>query len=182
MENGHGPGADSTTGGSANEPQLFDVTIIGAGPTGLFGAFYAGMRNMTVKIIDALEEPGGQLTALYPEKYIYDSPGFPKVIAKDLVKNLVEQAGQWNPSMCLGERVQMIRQTGEGHWVIETDKDQHQTRTIVICAGVGAFAPNKLAAPGVTELEGTGVHYFVKEKAAFKGKRRQLRISEQRQA
>jgi thioredoxin reductase (NADPH) len=151
--------------------QIFDVTIIGAGPTGLFGAFYAGMRNMTTKIIDALPEPGGQLAALYPEKYIYDAPGFPKIIAKDLVKNLVEQACQWNPVLVLGERVIMIRQSEEGHWLIETDKNVHPTRTIVVCAGVGAFAPNKLNAPGVSELEGTGVHYFVKEKAAFQGKR-----------
>jgi thioredoxin reductase (NADPH) len=171
MNNGHETGVDGTGVASADEVQVFDVTIIGAGPTGLFGAFYAGMRNMTVKIIDALEEPGGQLTALYPEKYIYDAPGFPKVIAKDLVRNLVEQCSQWNPSMCLGERVQMITQAGDGNWHIETDKDTHITRSIVICAGVGAFAPNKLVAPGVAELEGTGVHYFVKEKAAFKNKR-----------
>ena len=151
--------------------QIYDVTIIGAGPAGLFGAFYAGMRNMTVKIIDALPEAGGQLAALYPEKYIYDAPGFPKIIAKDLVKNLVEQASQWNPALCMGERVMALQQSPEGHWVLTTDKGEHLTRTIVVCAGVGAFAPNKLNAPGVDELEGRGVHYFVKEKAAFQGKR-----------
>src|SRR5438128_12265491 len=95
----------SGTSGDGIERDLFDITIIGAGPTGLFGAFYAGMRTMKTKIIDALDEPGGQLTALYPEKYIYDAPGFPKIVAKDLVKMLVEQASQWNPSICLGERV-----------------------------------------------------------------------------
>ena len=94
MANGHDGVSDTGVTGDANE--IFDVTIIGAGPTGLFGAFYAGMRNMSVKIIDALPEAGGQLAALYPEKYIYDAPGFPKVVAKDLVKMLVEQAGQWN--------------------------------------------------------------------------------------
>ena len=149
---------------------IIDVTIIGAGPTGLFGAFYAGMRNMSVKIIDALPEPGGQLAALYPEKYIYDAPGFPKVVAKDLVKMLVEQAAQWNPQMCLGERVLTLTKNDEGNWVVGTDKAQHETRTVVICAGVGAFAPNKLNAPGVSDLEGVGVHYFVKEKSAFKDK------------
>ncbi len=157
---------------SSSEPEneLYDVTIIGAGPTGLFGAFYAGMRTMKTKIIDALAEPGGQLTALYPEKYIYDAPGFPRIISKDLVKVLVEQALQWKPAMCLDERVMTLEKSDSGHWVLVTDKGRHYSRSIVVCAGVGAFAPNKLTAPGVDELEGVGVHYFVKEKAAFKDK------------
>jgi thioredoxin reductase (NADPH) len=171
MTNGSGPDDPGMVGSGGGSSDTVDVTIIGAGPAGLFGAFYAGMRNMTVKIIDALEEAGGQLTALYPEKYIYDAPGFPKVVAKDLVKNLVEQAAQWNPSLCLGERVMTIEQDAEGIWVLRTDKGEHKTRSIVVCAGVGAFAPNKLAAPGLLELEGGAVHYFVKEKAAFQGKR-----------
>jgi thioredoxin reductase (NADPH) len=172
MVNGHdGMDAPGQTGAADDsDNDIFDVTIVGAGPTGLFGAFYAGMRSMSVKIVDALPEAGGQLAALYPEKYIYDAPGFPKVIAKDLVKMLVEQATQWNPAMCLGERVQTLMRTEEGHWALTTDKATHLTRTVVICAGVGAFAPNKLNAPGVNELEGVGVHYFVKEKAAFQGK------------
>ncbi|MBF6611867.1 MAG: NAD(P)/FAD-dependent oxidoreductase [Chloroflexi bacterium] len=157
-------------GAAEAEDELYDITIIGAGPTGLFGAFYAGMRTMKTKLIDALAEPGGQLTALYPEKYIYDAPGFPKIISKDLVKVLVEQALQWNPTMCLDERVVTLDKSDEGHWVLVTDKGRHLTRSIVICAGVGAFAPNKLNAPGVDDLEGVGVHYFVKEKAAFKDK------------
>lgn len=173
MVNGHEEDGASEQGDQGAEDansKLFDVTIVGAGPTGLFGAFYAGMRNMSVKIVDALPEAGGQLAALYPEKYIYDAPGFPRVVAKDLVKMLVEQASQWHPAMCLGERVQTLTQTEEGHWALTTDKDRHLTRTVVICAGVGAFAPNKLNAPGVNELEGVGVHYFVKEKAAFADK------------
>ncbi|HEY0072405.1 MAG TPA: NAD(P)/FAD-dependent oxidoreductase, partial [Chloroflexia bacterium] len=155
--------------GAAND-ELYDLTIIGAGPTGLFAAFYAGMRTMRTKIIDALPEPGGQLMALYPEKYIYDAPGFPKIVAKDLVKNLVEQATQWNPALVLGERVLRLEQAAEGHWVLTTDKGVHLSRAILIAAGVGAFAPNKLNAPGLTDLEGQAVHYFVKEKAAFQGK------------
>jgi thioredoxin reductase (NADPH) len=172
MVNGHdGKGATEQPDGSEDAgSNLFDVTIVGAGPTGLFGAFYAGMRNMSVKIIDALPEAGGQLAALYPEKYIYDAPGFPKVIAKDLVKMLVEQASQWKPQMCLDERVLTLTQTEDGNWALTTDTDTHLTRTVVICAGVGAFAPNKLNAPGVNELEGVGVHYFVKEKAVFADK------------
>src|SRR5947208_1260875 len=100
------------------EGEVFDVTIIGAGPTGLFGAFYAGMREMKTKIIDALPEVGGQLTALYPEKYIYDAPGFPKIVAKDLVTMLVEQAMQWNPALCLGERILTLEPASDGTWVI----------------------------------------------------------------
>jgi thioredoxin reductase (NADPH) len=150
---------------------MFDVTIIGAGPTGLFGAFYAGMRTMKTKIIDALEEPGGQLTALYPEKYIYDAPGFPKIIAKDLVQMLVEQASQWNPAICLGERVMSLEQSADGSWVVGTDKGNHLSRTVVICAGVGAFAPNKLGVAGVEKYEGSGLYYFVKDKSAFRGKK-----------
>lgn len=164
------PLENSATGSTGPENEIFDVTIIGAGPTGLFGAFYAGMRTMKTKIIDALEEPGGQLTALYPEKFIYDAPGFPKVIAKDLVRMLVEQASQWNPAMCLGERVLTLEQTGDGNWSIGTDKGIHYSRTIVICAGVGAFAPNKLGVADTDKFEGNGLYYFVKEKAVFRDK------------
>jgi thioredoxin reductase len=168
-------GPDSATAPSASstpEPaeEIFDVTIIGAGPTGLFGAFYAGMRTMKTEIIDALQEPGGQLTALYPEKYIYDAPGHPKILAKDLVNLLVEQANQWSPKMCLGERVLSLTQGDGGTWIVGTDKGLHYTRSVVVCAGVGAFAPNKLGAPGVDKYEDNGLHYFVKEKAAFKDK------------
>src|SRR2546423_8428856 len=82
-----------------------DLAIIGGGPVGLFAAFYAGLRQMSVKIIDSLDVLGGQLATLYPEKYIYDVPGFPKVLAKDLVRDLVTQSTQYNPSVCLGEQV-----------------------------------------------------------------------------
>lgn len=164
----HDKGMDS--GDSSGD--LFDVTIIGAGPSGLFGAFYAGMRTLKTKIIDALPEAGGQLAALYPEKYIFDAPGFPKIVAKDLVKLLVEQASQWNPAIVLGERVLSMTQDADNNWVLRTDKAEHRTRTVVICAGVGAFAPNKLGVPGIDQYEGAGgLHYFVKEKAAFAGKR-----------
>lgn len=161
---------DGTPAGAGAAEEIVDVTIIGAGPTGLFAAFYAGMRTMSTKIIDALPEAGGQLMALYPEKYIYDAPGFPRIVAKDLVKNLLEQTMQWNPTLVLGERVLRLEQAPEGHWVLTTDKGTHLSRTVLIAAGVGAFAANKLDAPGVSDLEGVGVHYFVKEKATFQGK------------
>src|SRR3954451_19050483 len=85
-----------------------DIAIIGAGPVGLFAAFYAGLRQMSVKLVDSLEVLGGQLVTLYPEKYIYDVAGFPKVLAKDLAKNLIEQGLQYNPTVCLGEQVQNL--------------------------------------------------------------------------
>src|SRR3982751_4627551 len=121
-------GADSmdtaTTPPSAETggEDIYDITIIGAGPTGLYGAFYAGMRELRTKIIDALPEVGGQLTALYPEKYIYEAPGYPKVIAKDLVKYLYEQAIQWNPAICLDERVLSLKRRDDGVLVMTTNK------------------------------------------------------------
>src|ERR1700719_3266722 len=92
---------------------MVDLAIIGAGPTGLFAAFYAGLRQMTVRLIDSLDLLGGQLNALYPEKYIYDVAGFPKILAKDLVTNLVEQAMQYSPAVCLGEQVMTLAATAE---------------------------------------------------------------------
>src|ERR1700719_3500791 len=88
---------------------IVDLAIIGAGPTGLFAAFYAGLRQMSIKILDSLEILGGQLTTLYPEKYIYDVGGFPKVLSKDLAAGLAEQALQYNPAVCLGEQVRELQ-------------------------------------------------------------------------
>ena len=101
----HAPEAGTSPVASSN---LFDVTIIGGGPVGLFAAFYAGLRQMTVKIIDSLEELGGQLTALYPEKLVFDVAGFPKVYARDLAKNLIEQAMEYRPTINLGETVKTL--------------------------------------------------------------------------
>lgn len=98
----------------ADVNDLFDLTIIGAGPVGLFGAFYAGMRGMKVKLVDSLAELGGQLSALYPDKYIFDMAGFPKVIARDLVRDLSEQALQFHPTVCLEEKVMTLAKTDEG--------------------------------------------------------------------
>ncbi len=150
---------------------LYDITIIGAGPTGLFAAFYAGLREMRTKIIDALPEVGGQLTTLYPEKIIFDSPGYAKILAKDLVKQLLEQSSGVDPTVVLGERAQSIKHL-EGNIIqIKTDKGVHYTKTVFISAGVGAFQPNKLPIPALDKYEGRGVYYHVKEKEIFRGKR-----------
>lgn len=151
--------------------EVFDLTIIGAGPSGLFATFYAGLRQMRTKVIDALEEPGGQVAVLYPEKYIFDVPGYPKILAKDLVKSLVEQAFQNNPTVVLGERVTSLRKAN-GVFELRTDKGTtHVSKAVLVAAGVGAFSPNRLEANGAAEYEGKGVYYFVKDKSAFRGKR-----------
>jgi thioredoxin reductase len=148
-----------------------DVTVIGAGPVGLFTAFYVGLRHLSVRIIDPLPEPGGQLTALYPEKYIYDVAGFPRVYAKDLVANLVEQIAPFDPQYALGERAETLTAV-EGGFEIGTSAGQtYATGAVVIAGGVGAFEPRKLGAPGEVEFTGKGVYYAVKSKAEFAGKK-----------
>ena len=150
--------------------EVYDLTIIGAGPSGLFATFYAGLRQMKTKVIDALEEPGGQVAVLYPEKYIYDVPGYSKVLAKDLVRSLVQQAFQYSPTVVLGERVTSLRRSN-GAFELQTDKGTtHLSKAVLVAAGVGAFSPNKLDAKGAADYEGKGVYYFVKDKSAFKDK------------
>ena len=154
---------------------LTDITIIGGGPTGLFGAFYAGMRGASCRIIDALPALGGQLLALYPEKFIFDVAGFRQVLAKDLVKEMAEQALQFGCEVRLDEVVTGLSRVDEaggiGHFVLETDRDAYPTRTILIAAGIGAFEPRKLAADGAEQWEGRGLDYKVLEPRALAGKR-----------
>lgn len=155
-----------------SDPRVFDITIIGAGPSGLFGAFYAGMRQMSTKIVDGLEELGGQLTALYPEKYIYDMPGFPKVKAKDLVRYQAEQGLQYGAEVHLGEKIVTLERHDERIWKMTSEKGNvHLSRTVVITAGAGSFSPRKLPLPGIERWEGRGIHYFVKRLEDFARKR-----------
>jgi thioredoxin reductase (NADPH) len=156
-----------------NGTDLYDITIIGAGPTGLFAAFYAGLRGMRTKIIEALPEAGGQLAVLYPEKFIYDVPGHPKILAKDLVKLLIEQIHMFDPDMVLDQRIDTLtRQETEGEevWRLGTETGAHHSRTVVITGGIGAFEPNRLDKPGVSDYLDHGVHYFVKDKRPFRNK------------
>lgn len=159
------------TNGAADTDALFDLTIIGGGPTGLFGAFYAGLRQMKTKIVDSLPQLGGQLAALYPEKYIYDVAGFPKVLAKDLVAYCADQAMQYEPTVCLEERVNHLARGEDGLITLTTDKGRHRTKTVLIAAGVGAFLPRKLDLPRVEDLVGKGILYSVMDPAALAGKR-----------
>jgi thioredoxin reductase len=150
---------------------LYDITIIGGGPTGLFGSFYAGLRGLKVKVIDVLPELGGQLTALYPEKYVYDVAGHPKILAKDLAKNLATQASLFKPTISLGEKVLNLSKATEGHWQITTDStDEHHSKTVLLALGAGACVPKKLDLDYPRELEGEAIFYAVKNKEKFRGK------------
>ncbi len=156
----------------ANDTDLYDLTIIGGGPVGLFGLFYSGMRGMKVKIIDSLAELGGQLAALYPDKYIYDVAGFRKVLARDLVDGLREQALQFNPAVCLEEKVVELQRREEQHMVLVTEAGrEHHTKTVLVTAGVGAFTPRRLENPALAAYEGHGLHYVIRDLAAFTGRR-----------
>jgi thioredoxin reductase len=150
--------------------ELVDVTIIGGGPTGLYGLFYAGMRGVSARLIDVLPELGGQLTALYPEKDVFDVGGFPKILAKDLAKALVQQATQFDADICLDERVDGMRREVD-HYVLETDRGERPTRTIVIAAGKGAFKPRRLKCPGFDEFWKRGVWPHVHDPEAFRDRR-----------
>lgn len=152
------------------DEKLYDVTIIGGGPIGLFAAFYGGMRQLKVKIIESLPQLGGQLAALYPEKYIYDVAGFPKIKAQDLVNQLIDQALQFKHTIVLGEKVEDVSKSSDGIFHLKTDKNVHFSRTVLITAGVGAFQPRKLDIPGIEKYENSNLHYFVKEIKRFQGK------------
>ncbi|CAA9574064.1 MAG: Thioredoxin reductase [uncultured Thermomicrobiales bacterium] len=164
-------GADGAGGGPGVE--VVDVLIIGGGPTGLFTAFYAGLRGASAAIVDSLEQLGGAVTAMYPEKYIYDVGGFPAVLGKDLIANLTEQAGQFNPRVHLAERAEKLERIPDDEvFRLETDKGVHYGRTVIICAGVGAFAPKKLVLENLAEFEQSGkVVYFVTRNEDFRGQR-----------
>jgi thioredoxin reductase len=161
--------------------QLYDVTVVGGGPTGLFALFYAGMRHMRAKIVDSLPELGGQLAALYPDKYIFDVAGFPKILAKDLAKGLIEQGLQFGATVCLEEPVVDLRyadETGNGAAAsaprilrLQTTTAVHWTKTVVLCAGIGAFAPRRLEAEGVDLLLNRGVYYGLRDKSIAHGNR-----------
>ncbi|MGE7767164.1 NAD(P)/FAD-dependent oxidoreductase [Peribacillus sp. NPDC096540] len=146
---------------------VVDVTIIGGGPVGLFTAFYGGMRQMSVKIIESLPQLGGQLSALYPEKYIYDVAGFPKVRAQELVNNLKEQMKAFKQEVCLEQAVETIEKQEDGIFKLTTNKEVHFSRTIIITAGNGAFQPRKLKIKTEEKFEGKNLHYFVDNLNSF---------------
>jgi thioredoxin reductase (NADPH) len=174
------PGATNQPSGertTVNPAEPADITIIGGGPTGLFASFYAGMRGASVRIVDSLPELGGQLTALYPEKYVYDVGGFPKILARELAEGLIEQAVQFHPEIGLEETAIDLEPAERDEagdvtiWRIRTDREERLTRTVVISAGIGAFEPRRLKIEGIERFEGHGMQYLVKDKMALAGRR-----------
>lgn len=157
---------------SDKDHSTVDLLIVGGGPAGLFAAFYAGLRQMSVKILDSLEALGGQLVTLYPEKYIYDVAGYPRVLAKDLAARLIEQGLQYHPQVCLGEQVrQLVYDEQKSTYTIVTVRGRHVCRAILICAGVGAFVPRRLSLENAAEYEGRGLYYFVSRMAELANQR-----------
>src|SRR5687768_312533 len=152
------------------EHEMKDITIIGGGPAGLFALFYAGMRGATAQIVDALPELGGQLAALYPEKYIFDVAGYPKVLAKDLVKALRDQAAQFKQPTHLGQRVTGLHEH-DGHFVLETDNERFPTRAIIIAAGIGAFSPRRLPHASAEPWYGRGIYDTVTDPQDYRDQR-----------
>jgi ferredoxin/flavodoxin---NADP+ reductase len=147
-----------------------DITIVGAGPTGIFALFYAGMRAVSAQVVDALPEAGGQLAALYPEKYIFDVAGFPKVLARDLVKALQEQASQFGEPIHLGKRVTGLEEE-DGHFVLVAGEDRYPTRALVLAAGIGAFSPRRLPQACAEPWYGRGIFDVVTNPEEFRDRR-----------
>lgn len=149
-----------------------DILIIGAGPTGLFAVFEAGLLKLKCHLIDALPIPGGQCSEIYPKKPIYDIPGFPEVLAGDLVKNLMEQIKPFSPGFTLGERAETIEKLEDGNFLVTTSKGtRHQAPVVVIAGGLGSFEPRKPPIPAIGKYEDKGVAYIIKEPEIYRNKR-----------
>lgn len=147
------------------EKKIYDFTVIGAGPVGLFGVFYAGMRQMSILLLDSLEKAGGQLSALYPEKYIYDMPGFPKIMAKDLVHQLWEQAQMGHPECHFNQKVTRVilpATPADPFEILCENGTRYHTKTMLLALGMGAFSPRKLEVAGLDPFLEKNIHYIVK--------------------
>ncbi len=155
-----------------SNPHVTDIAIIGAGPVGLFAIFECGMLKMRCHVIDALEDIGGQCTALYPEKPIYDIPGFPAIDAAELIGNLEQQAAPFDPVYHLGQRVEALKKIDDDIWQLTTSKGTViQAKAVIIAGGCGAFGPNRPPLDGLEQYEGTSIFYMVGRKEQFRDKR-----------
>lgn len=149
-----------------------DILIIGAGPTGLFAVFEAGLLKLKCHLIDALPQPGGQCAELYPKKPIYDIPGFPEVLAGDLVDNLMEQIKPFQPGFTLGERAQDIEKMDDGSFIVTTNKGtKHHAKIVAIAGGLGSFEPRKPELENIEKFEDRGVSYMIKDPEVYRNKR-----------
>ncbi|HKC69854.1 MAG TPA: NAD(P)/FAD-dependent oxidoreductase, partial [Bacteroidia bacterium] len=150
-----------------------DIAIIGAGPVGLFAIFECGLLKMRCHLIDYLPQPGGQLSEIYPKKPIYDIPGYPTVLAQELVDNLMKQAEPFKPGFTLGERVEVLDKLGEGDFVLTTNMGTKiHSKVVVIAGGLGCFEPRKPETEGLEKFEnGKGVAYMVLDPEKFRNKK-----------
>jgi thioredoxin reductase (NADPH) len=149
-----------------------DILIIGAGPTGLFTVFEAGLLKLKCHLIDALPQAGGQCSEIYPKKPIYDIPGFPEVLAGDLTKNLLEQGKQFEPGFTLGERAETIDKLEDGSFIVTTNKGtEHHAKIVAIAGGLGSFEPRKPLIENITNYEDKGVEYFIKDPEVYRNKK-----------
>jgi len=149
-----------------------DILIIGAGPVGLFAVFEAGLLKLRCHLLDVLPQPGGQLTEIYPKKPIYDIPGYPSVLAGDLVQRLLEQIAPFRPGFTLGERAETLERTDDGRWRVRTQRGlEFLTPVIFIAGGLGSFEPRKPPIDNIAHFEDHGVDYFVRNPEIYRGKR-----------
>jgi thioredoxin reductase (NADPH) len=149
-----------------------DILIIGAGPTGLFTVFEAGLLKLNCHLIDALPQPGGQCSEIYPKKPIYDIPGFPEILAGDLTKNLLEQGKQFKPGFTLGERAETIEKLEDGSFIVTTNKGtKHHAPVVAIAGGLGSFEPRKPLIQNINNFEDKGVDYFIKDPEVYRNKK-----------
>lgn len=149
-----------------------DILIIGAGPTGLFTVFEAGLLKLKCHLIDALPQPGGQCSEIYPKKPIYDIPAFPEILAGDLTRNLLEQGKQFEPGFTLGERAETIDKQEDGSFIVTTNKGtQHHAPIVAIAGGLGSFEPRKPNLENLDIYEDNGVAYFIKDPEVYRNKR-----------
>lgn len=149
-----------------------DILIIGAGPVGLFTVFEAGLLKMKCHLVDALPEPGGQLTEIYPKKPIYDIPGYPSVLAGDLVKNLLKQIEPFHPTFTLGERAERIEKLDNGSFKLTTSRGTEITAPVIcIAGGLGSFEPRKPPIANITDFEDKGVEYIIRDPELYRGKK-----------
>ncbi len=149
-----------------------DIIIIGAGPCGLFTVFEAGLLKLKCHLIDALPQPGGQLTEIYPKKPIYDIPGFPEVLAGDLIENLMKQAEPFKPTFTLGERAESFEKDENDHFIVTTNRGtKHKAPIVAIAGGLGCFEPRKPPISNIIDFEDKGIEYIVRDPEFYRGKR-----------
>lgn len=149
-----------------------DILIIGAGPTGLFTVFEAGLLKLKCHLIDALPQPGGQCSEIYPKKPIYDIPAYPEILAGDLTEKLLEQCKQFKPGFTLGERAETIEKQDDGSFIVTTNKGtKHKAPVVAIAGGLGSFEPRKPMLDNISDFEDCGVEYMIKEPELYRNKK-----------